>query len=85
MGDDYEIELQPNSELLASDFFVTKRGVNGSSDEDVEINGEHMGCHYHGRLVSHSNRNVAISTCDGLVSNEIESKYSYNCLFHYCL
>jgi len=63
MNQDYEIEVEPNSNLLASDFFVKTRS--GSSEEELD-HGEQAGCHYHGKLVSHNNQDVAISTCEGL-------------------
>ena len=65
MNQDYEIEMEPNSNLLASDFFVKTRSR--SSEEEI-AHLDQAGCHYHGKLVSHNNRDVAISTCEGLVS-----------------
>jgi len=65
LGQQFLIDLRPNSRLLSPDFYVKRMGSGGSEILE-EKDRTHWGCHYHGQLVSHGSRPVALSTCDGL-------------------
>ena len=66
LGQSFLFDLRPNTQLLSPNFYVKRMDKNGS--RIIEGNG--WDCHYHGRLVSHGDRPVAMTTCNGLVSNQ---------------
>ena len=64
LGQSFLFDLRPNNQLISPRFYVKRTGKDGSR----MIDGEGWKCHYKGRLVSHGNGAVAMTTCNGLVS-----------------
>ena len=73
LGQSFLFDLRPNSQLLSPNFYVKRMDKNGS--RIIEEDG--WDCHYHGRLVSHGDRPVAMTTCNGLVSNMLQKFILY--------
>jgi len=62
LGQSFLFDLRPNNQLISPRFYVKRTGKDGSR----MIDGEGWKCHYKGRLVSHGNGAVAMTTCNGL-------------------
>ncbi|KAM9858767.1 disintegrin and metalloproteinase domain-containing protein 28 [Aulostomus maculatus] len=63
-GNDIEMQLEKNKELLSKDYTETYYKEDGTpvtaTPDDIDD------CYYHGRIVNDSESSVSISTCDGL-------------------
>ena len=66
-GHEFKLHLELNHRLLSPTFSV--RRIKRDVEEDLPDGSDAIGCHFHGRLVSHDGRETAISTCNGLVSS----------------
>ena len=65
-GENFKLHLEPNNNLLSPTFSV-KRIKKHSEEEEIVDESAAIGCHFHGRLISHQGGQTSISTCDGLV------------------
>ena len=65
-GQEFDIHLKPNDHLLAPNFSIKR--INKETEKQLRHN-QTANCHYHGWLTSHQSRPVAMSTCNGLVSD----------------
>uniref|UniRef100_A0A3Q0RTR5 ADAM metallopeptidase domain 28 n=1 Tax=Amphilophus citrinellus TaxID=61819 RepID=A0A3Q0RTR5_AMPCI len=63
-GQDIEMQLERNNELLTKDYSETYYQEDGTRVTTVPKDIDH--CYYHGRIVNDSESSVSISTCDGL-------------------
>ncbi|KAF7661447.1 hypothetical protein LDENG_00261690 [Lucifuga dentata] len=63
-GQDIEMHLEKNNELLTKDYTETYYMKDGTPVTSAPHNLDH--CYYHGRIVDDSESAVSISTCDGL-------------------
>nr|CAB3219994.1 A disintegrin and metalloproteinase with thrombospondin motifs 18 [Phallusia mammillata] len=69
-GEEFKMHLEPNRALLAHGFTVKRMkrdaGAESPTLREEEQGSEKLGCHYQGRLSSHLDGAVAVSTCEGL-------------------
>ena len=65
-GEDYDVSLEENTELLRSDLQAERHNADGTIDL-VPVNRR---CYYIGNLESHEISKVAVSTCNGMVRNK---------------
>ncbi|XP_030593428.1 zinc metalloproteinase-disintegrin-like brevilysin H2a [Archocentrus centrarchus] len=63
-GQDLEMQLERNNELLTEDYSETYYQEDGTRVTTLPKDIDH--CYYHGRIVNDSKSSVSISTCDGL-------------------
>ncbi|KAM9392974.1 disintegrin and metalloproteinase domain-containing protein 28 [Pholidichthys leucotaenia] len=63
-GNDIEMQLERNDELLTKDYTETYYRDNGTRVTTVPNDIDH--CYYHGRIVNDSGSSVSLSTCSGL-------------------
>nr|XP_006811817.1 PREDICTED: A disintegrin and metalloproteinase with thrombospondin motifs 18-like [Saccoglossus kowalevskii] len=62
-GQDFRLQLEPNEKLITPGLSLQWRRKESTYTTELDIT-EH--CFYRGRLLSHKNTTVAISTCNGL-------------------
>ncbi|CAK8692752.1 unnamed protein product [Clavelina lepadiformis] len=62
-GHNFRVHLESNKRLFAPTFSVKR--VRRDAEEVLDKS-KSMGCHYHGRVTSHKDEIVAMSTCEGL-------------------
>ncbi len=63
--DDIHLNLTLNSKLISRNFKVEYLNRTGVYESHRRIDD----CHYHGHIIGHHKSRVAISNCNGLVSN----------------
>ena len=67
LGEDFHLKVKPNDRLLPSTFHSVSHRYDGTN-VTIDMKDE-FSCHHHGVAVSHDNSRVAISNCNGLVSD----------------
>lgn len=65
----YHIQMWPNHEFLSPSAVFETRSRRKLSDTKLKTVAERELCHFTGQLKGYPGSRVALSTCDGLVSN----------------
>ena len=68
--DDLHLELTPNEDFLAGGVTIEHRPDNYKNVSFSKIRTLENACHFHGQVRDHPRSLVALSTCNGLVSND---------------